>query len=97
MFSQHGNRGLAYGAYAELARSSGDTSLNAGVTVTWLLHSKLSFAPSLGAYHRFADVGETGYAVGIFIGRRDTDASAVSTFRSEFASTTAPICPTTTR
>lgn len=69
LLSLEGNRGFAIGPYAELARSSADTSLGAGVTVTYLLASHLSLAPGAGIYHRFGDT-ETGYEVSLFLGHR---------------------------
>src|SRR5262245_37910327 len=69
LFAPRGDRGFAIGPYAELARSSADTSLGAGVTVTYLLESKLNLAPGAGIYHRFAGA-ETGYEVSLFLGYR---------------------------
>lgn len=74
LVAPRGNHGFAIGPYAELARSSADTSLGAGVTVTYLLASKLNLAPSMGMYHRFAGT-ETGYAASLFLGHRSPDQS----------------------
>lgn len=68
-----GRPGIAVGPYLELSRSSGDTLLGTGATVTYFTESEWNLSPSVGVYHRWLDEPESGVAVGLFVGRRGFD------------------------
>ena len=71
LFTAHGDHGIALGPYAELARSSADTALGGGATLTYYLRANVNLAPSIGVYHRWLEgAGETGYAASVFVGYR---------------------------